>query len=95
MIVRIMASEPPVLEDAANFRAFKVVCTSPRGDCKSAFAEAGRLDGDHLWVDPDWIRANGPSGEPWAAGLAKMIAYADSAGWVDDRGAIRAHIEQS
>lgn len=93
MIVRIDSANPPSLEDADNFRAFKLVCASPREACVDAFAQVGRLDGDHLWVDADWIRANGRQDEEWSAGLGKMIDYAASAGWVDDSGAIRAHIE--
>lgn len=93
MIIRINPSQPPSLEEAENFRAFKVVCTSPRGDCRNGFIEIGRLDGDHLWVDADWLRRRGPDNEQWTAGLGKMIDYAASAGWVDADGAIRAHIE--
>lgn len=93
MNVQIDALQPAALDDADNFRSFKVVCTSPREDCKDAFAQVGRLDGDHLWVDADWIRSNGPIDEKWHAELVKMIDYAASAGWVDAAGAIRAHIE--
>ena len=93
LIIHIDASTPPSLGDAENFRAFKVECASERSACTDAFAEVGRLDGDHLWVDPAWLRSHGRPGADWAAGLQKMIDYAVSAGWVDGVGAIRAHIE--
>nr|WP_087573959.1 hypothetical protein [Sphingomonas sp. CDS-1] len=93
MIVRIDSANPPSLEDVDNFRAFKLICESPREACAGSFAKIGRLDGDHLWVDADWIRTNGRQDEEWVAGLGKMIDYAASAGWVDDGGAIRVHIE--
>lgn len=93
MIVRIDASNPPVLEDADNFRAFKLVCAAPRDTCAEAFARVGRMDGDHVWIDAGWLRANGRPDAEWQAGLDKMITFAAGAGWVDDKGAIRAHIE--
>lgn len=93
MIIHVDASNPPSLGDAENFRAFKVECASDRNDCTDAFAEVGRLDGDHLWVDPAWLCSHGRRDADWAAGLQKMIDYAASAGWVDQAGAIRAHIE--
>lgn len=94
MIITIAPSKPAALEDADNFRAFKVVCTSPRADCEAGLAEIGRLDGDHVWVDPTWIRRNGRPAEEWTTGFDKMVAFAASSGWVDDAGAIRAHIEE-
>lgn len=93
MIVWIDASRPPSLKEADDFRAFKVVCASPRTDCRDAFAQVGRLDDDHLWVDADWIRRHGPADDDWLTGLGKMMDYAASAGWVDADGAVRAHIE--
>lgn len=93
MIVRIDSSNPPALEDIDNFRAFKLVCASPRASCAQALAQVGRADGDHVWVDAGWLRANGRADADWQAGLDKMIDYAAGAGWVDDSGAIRAHVE--
>lgn len=93
MIVRIASSHPPLLEEADDFRAFKVVCAAPRAACGDGFVQVGRLEGDHLWVDPDWIRGQAPDDAAWSAGFGKMVDYAASAGWVDAAGAIRAHIE--
>jgi hypothetical protein len=93
MIITIGAQNSPSLDDADNFRAFKVVCEAERDSCAAQFSQVGRLDGDHLWVDPEWIRRNGRTDGDWLAGLDKMIAYAGSSGWTDASGAIRAHIE--
>jgi len=93
MIIKIEASQPAKLEDADNFRAFKLVCASQRADSVDALAQVGRLDGEHVWVDPQWIKSNAPAGDEWQAGFRKMVDYAASAGWVDEAGNIRAHIE--
>jgi len=94
MIITIDASSPPSLDDIDNFRAFKVVCTSPKEACRDQFSLVGRLDGDHAWIDPDWLKRNGIADPEWTSGLAKMLDYAASSGWTDEHGAIRAHIEQ-
>lgn len=95
MIIQINAATAPALEDADNFRGFKVVCTSARADCHDQFAIVGRLDGDHLWVKQDWLRQHGRQDPEWLAGLGKMLDYAGRAGWMDLAGAVRAHIEDS
>lgn len=95
MIIRIDDTNSPVLDEANNFRGFKVVCSSARSACADKLAQIGRPDGDHVWVKADWLRANGPGDESWLNELGKMIDYAASAGWVDESGAIRAHIEDA
>jgi len=91
MIINIQAAGPATLEDADNFRAFKVVSAAAPA---SAFAAIGRLDGGHVWVNPAWLKAHGrPDDETWATGLEKMLNYAKTAGWVDEAGYVRAHIE--
>lgn len=92
MFINIPASGPAVLEDAENFKAFKIVAAA--GAPAAAFAEIGRLDSDHVWVSTAWLKANGkPEDGNWLAGLDKMLGYAKGAGWLDDSGAVRAHIE--
>lgn len=93
MIIEVEPSGNVALGDQDNFRAFKVVCTAPISECEKALGSVGRLDGDHLWVSPDWLESNGRPDEIWRAGLRKMIEYAASAGWTDDKGTVRAHIE--
>jgi hypothetical protein len=55
----------------------------------------GRLEGEHVWVSPDWLHAaSGLAADPdWAAGFGKMVEFAAKQGWVKEAGAIRAHIE--
>lgn len=93
MIIAVELSGNVALEDQDNFRAFKVVCAAPIGECEKSLGSVGRLDGDHLWVSSAWLESNGRPDEIWRTGLRKMIDYAASAGWTDDQGAVRAHIE--
>lgn len=46
----------------------------------------------HVWVDPDVLC---PAAEDASAarGFAAMVDFARAHGWVDDRGFIRAHVE--
>jgi len=81
----------PRLEDIDNFRAFKIVLAPGQ---RPAFEALGRVDGDHVWLDRAWLESQGRPADPdWAKGFAGMIGYAEKSGWVDDQGAIRAHIE--
>jgi hypothetical protein len=92
MFIKIPASGPATLEDPDNFKAFKIV--SAAAAAQSAFASIGRRDGDHVWVNPGWLQDNGrPEDSAWLAGLDKMLGYAKGAGWLDDSGAVRAHVE--
>jgi len=91
MFINIPSAGPATLEDADNFKAFKVISAAAPA---SAFAPIGRLDGDHVWVDTAWLKANGrPDDSDWLSGLDKMLNYAKGAGWLDETGAVRAHIE--
>lgn len=82
MYLRIdTGTTPPHVEvcEPEDFTAFKVVVvTAP-----------------HSWVDPgDLTALAGRGGDPeWQQKLAGMIGYAQSKGWTDDAGRIRAHIE--
>ena len=93
MFIKIPSTGGASLEDAANFKAFKVVSEIPLDQDCPALAAVGRLEGAHLWVYVAWLKANGPDDAGWQTGLAKMLDYAKSAGWVDAAGAVRAHIE--
>jgi len=82
------------LEDVDNFKAFKVVLSPSMDNAAAALTQVGRVDGSHLWIPRRWIEQHGRVTElAWLSGLDKMVEFASSAGWVDDDGAIRAHIE--
>jgi hypothetical protein len=82
------------LADVDNFKAFKVTTSLAPADIPSAIATAGRLDGTHVWINAAWLKAHGRPDDPaWLTGLDKMLDYAKGAGWVDEHGAVRAHIE--
>lgn len=75
------STTPPLIEvvDPDDFTAFKVVVATA----------------SHSWVSPDDLtelagRADDPD---WQRKLAGMITYADSKGWLDEHGRIRAHVE--
>jgi hypothetical protein len=81
----------PRLDDIDNFRALKIVVAAGE---HPALDRVGRVDGDHVWLDRAWLQAQGRPDDPaWATGFAGMLGYAEKSGWVDDSGAIRAHIE--
>ena len=92
MFINIPASGQATLEDADNFKAFKVVIAPAAPS--AAFAAIGRRDGGHVWVNPAWLKTNGRPEDPtWLAGLEKMLGFAKGAGWLDETGAVRAHVE--
>jgi len=93
MFIKISFKAEASLEDADNFKAFKLVSEIPLDQATASLADIGRLDGGHIWVDAAWLKANGPDEASWQAGLTKMLDYARAAGWVDEAGAVRAHIE--
>jgi hypothetical protein len=93
MFIKLSAALPATLEDAGNFKAFKVVSDVTPEQAGAALGGAGRLDGDHAWIEPAWLRQNGADDAEWQAGLDKMLDYAGKSGWVDAAGAVRAHIE--
>jgi hypothetical protein len=93
MFVNLIAGAA-TLQDIDNFKAFKVVTSLPEGAIAGALGAAGRVDGKHVWIDPAWVKAHGrPDDTAWVAGLNKMLDYAKGAGWTDEHGAVRAHIE--
>jgi hypothetical protein len=85
------------LRDPTNFAAFKVVLNGDGAD--DSIAGVGRwLDEGHVAISIDALRTlAGPhAGDPqWEDGLAKMLAYAGSKGWIVDESAIRAHVERT
>lgn len=95
MIIAIDASGKVMLNEASDFKGFKV--TAPNTDAAfltKALAVAGRFDGSHAWIAQDWLIDQGKAhGATWREGFDKMAAYAQSKGWIEN-GAIRAHVEK-
>jgi len=88
------------LLDADNFREFSVVASADLDAATLAdgAAQVGRAEGDdHVFVDrAKLVALAGASAESeeWQKSFEGMVGYADSKGWVDADGAIRAHIER-
>jgi hypothetical protein len=84
----------PRLEDADNFRAFKVVYPAALSDTRTVLSAVGRVDeAGYLWIARAWLEEHSPRDAGWRKGFDAMVTYATTLGWVDDGGAIRAHIE--
>ncbi len=102
MIVAVDLSATPAaiaLEAPDDFQGFHVAVRGgtpgdPRLD--EAVARFGRGDGEHVFVDVAALRglAGERAADPaWQASLEGMLGYARSKGWLDDEGAIQAHVE--
>lgn len=84
MYIEIDLSTVPLavsLAEADDFKGFKVVVKQPEHSFVDR-AELRRLAGARA-DDPDW-----------QANLERMLAYAGTKGWIDDRGAIQAHVNR-
>jgi len=102
VIVIDLSEDRVYLRDPDDFGRFSV---DVEGGGPSSLADVvhrsglGRLrdDGEHVVVDPIALRAlAGAAATPeWDDGLAAMVAYATSRGWVEPDGGIVAHIEGS
>lgn len=72
---------PPTVEvcDQEDFTNFKVVVTTAT----------------HAWVDPRSLTelAGRASDTAWQDKLGRMISYAETKGWLDAQGHVRAHVE--
>lgn len=97
MIIEFKNLSQPVLEEAYNFQAFKIVVHEYDSDQPLQYdlTTIGWPDDDgtHVWVDAAWFHANGPQAPEWRAGFDKMLAYAARHGWVNNAGNIRAHLQ--
>jgi predicted transcriptional regulator len=100
MFLNILAANVVKLEDASNFRAFKVVVAVPGADLetvRAALADIAVLpDRDTAWVSEQALRAwpEVANDTAWQDALTAMIAKARPHGWVDDASkSIKAHVE--
>lgn len=85
--------------DSAEFRRLDVLVDPlPPEKLERAIQKIGRREGeDHIRLSPAVLRyLCGRAGDvEWESGFAGMIAYAAKAGWVDDQGDVRVHIERN
>ncbi len=100
MIIQIAADRSLALEDAMNFKKFKVVCAMPEDRFADAAAAApGTVSFDDTktaWVSIAALKSwKGLADDPaWQDGLAAMIKVATPYGWVsEEKQAIKAHVE--
>ena len=100
MYLKVLAGSVVKLEDAANFRSFKVVIAVPDAGLatvRNALANIAVLsDRDTAWVSEQALRSweGYADDSAWHESLSRMIEKARPHGWVDDAGkAIKAHVE--
>lgn len=98
MRIKIETGVRPTVEltDADNFREFSLALKGDSAalDTTLRGAGAGSFDGSHAWIDPVWLRTAAPQSpdQNWGEGFRKMIEFAQTNGWTDERGFIRAHL---
>jgi hypothetical protein len=94
-----LASEAVVLRDEDDLTRFTVRLRkglSPDLLASSLAASgAGRVDGDEVAVNVDWLRRQTASRPvQWQGDFERMLDYAASKGWLDAaRTAVTAHVE--
>lgn len=100
MFLNVLSASIVTLEDAKNFRAFKVVVVAPNADLdtvRNALANIAILpDRDTAWVSERALRAwpELVNDAAWQDALTAMIEKARPHGWIDDASkAIKAHVE--
>ena len=102
MFITITRAGHIELQDAANFRAFKIVDLSGKSHGELAATLDGvatlTADGTAAWVDASAVPKLlpvAPTAE-WQTSFNSMIESARKFGWVDEAtGAVRAHIERA
>jgi hypothetical protein len=98
MLVHVATDNTVSLQDAENFRAFKLVIEGGDGRLEAARAALAGVaelpDNATAWVSASALRAMRADDAAWQASLAAMVEKARPHGWVHpDTGAIRAHVE--
>ena len=97
MFVRVdTTTGTTTLEEAEDCTRFHVELIGSDDELAPTLGDVGRVDGENVWVSPSAVRrlAAGKVGDNWEGEFAGMVGYATSKGWIDDAGAIRAHIER-
>jgi hypothetical protein len=100
MFLKVSAASTVTLEDAHNFRAFKVVVAMTGIELetvRSALANVATLpDRSTAWVSEQALRAwpGYANDAAWQSSLTAMIEKARPHGWIDDATkSIKAHVE--
>ena len=101
MFIRVHRSRSDTdvsLEEPDDFKAFKVVAPDRDrlAETVASFGRPADEDEEHVFVRVEALKAlAGDRGEDpeWAASLERMLAYASEHGWLDEHGAVRAHVE--
>jgi hypothetical protein len=100
MYLHLPATGGVTLEDAGNFRAFKIVVGSPSATLETVRSTLAGVDSvadrETAWVSERALRQwTGYSEDrAWQEALSAMIAKARPHGWIDDTAnTIRAHME--
>lgn len=100
MIISVHATNDVTLDDAQNFRAFKVAVLIPDAsleEAQHALAGIATLpDRDTAWVSMDALRQwRGVKDDAdWQKNFDAMIEKAKPHGWIDEANkAIKAHVE--
>lgn len=99
VLLRSESDRQPTLEEADDFKSFKVVAPAVlAGGLDDALGDLGWVaeDEDHVFLRVEAVRAIAGRGadEEWGKQFDGMISYADDKGWLDPTGtAIQAHVE--
>jgi hypothetical protein len=100
MFLKVVAASEVELEDASNFRSFKVVVAMPDADLETVRRALSNIallpERDTAWVHERGLRAwpEVANDRAWQDQLTAMIEKARPHGWIDDANkTIKAHVE--
>jgi len=100
MYLNVVAATVVKLEDADNFRSFKVVVAMPAADLETVRHALSGIavmsDRDTAWVSEEGLRKwpGYADNSAWQDSLTAMIQKAKPYGWVDEANkSIKAHVE--
>jgi predicted transcriptional regulator len=100
MFLQVRSATTVTLEDANNFRSFKIVVSQPNLDLETVRRVLSGIatlpDRDTAWVSEQALRSSPEVAHDaaWQDALTAMIAKARPHGWIDDTNkTIKAHVE--
>ncbi|HUR75949.1 MAG TPA: hypothetical protein VMZ00_16825 [Sporichthya sp.] len=83
------------MSEPENLRGLSVQLRACTDHAAVLLGTLGRLDGAHVWLDIDALRALSPMADDpeWVTGFNGVMKFAESQGWIDDTGTrVRAHL---